>query len=169
VHWLPAANEDPGPLYIKTGGEFLEAPESAVIDCARRLARARLRPGAPVLNNLESWFEFLQVQLGPRDREVFAVILLDAQRRLINYVELFEGTLEFTSVWARDVVMCALSNRAAAVVLVHNHPSGGCDPSPGDLAVTSRLKQALALVEIKVLDHLIVGEGLTSMAWRGFI
>ena len=169
VRGLPAANDNTGPLYIKTGSDFLEAPESAVIDCARRLTLARFRPGAPVLDDLESLYEFLQVQLGSRDREVFAMILLDNQRKLIDYVELFEGTLDFATVWPRDVVICALSKGASLVVLVHNHPSGACEPSIADRAVTVRLKQALALIEIKVLDHLIIGESMTSMAARGMV
>ncbi|MEJ1963936.1 MAG: JAB domain-containing protein [Gammaproteobacteria bacterium] len=169
VRGLPTATEDTGPLYIKADGNFLEAPASAVIDSARRLTLARFRPGAPVLDDLERLYEFLQVQLGPRDREVFALILLDNHRKLIDYVELFEGTIDFATVWPRDVVMCALSKCASSVVLVHNHPSGLCEPSIADKAVTTRLKQALALIEIKVLDHLIIGTSMTSMAARGMV
>ena len=97
------------------------------------------------------------------------MILLGNHRKFIDYVELFEGTLDFATVWPRDVVMCALSKGASLVVLVHNHPSGACEPSMADKAVTVRLKQALALIEIKVLDHLIIGESVTSMAARGMV
>ncbi|MEJ1965147.1 MAG: JAB domain-containing protein [Gammaproteobacteria bacterium] len=93
---------------------------------------------------------------------------LDNHRKLIDYVELFEGTIDF-AIWPRDVVMCALSKCASSVVLVHNHPSGLCEPSIANKAVTARLKQALALIEIKVLDHLIIGASTTSMAARGMV
>ena len=102
--------------------------------------------------------------------EVFAVLLLDAQHRLINLVELFRGTLTQTSVYPREVVCLALERRAAAVILAHNHPSGATDPSQADIALTRILKEALALVDVRVLDHFVVAAGSTaSFAERGLI
>jgi DNA repair protein RadC len=109
------------------------------------------------------------LKLGPRDREVFAVILLDARLRLIEYVELFEGSVDGAAVFPREVVRCAVGKRAAAVVLVHNHPSGGAEPSAADRVVTGRLREALGLVDVGVVDHFIVGERVCSMRERGWV
>lgn len=102
--------------------------------------------------------------------EVFAVLFLDSRHRVIAYEELFQGTLDGSEVHPREVARRALQHNAAALVFGHNHPSGNPEPSAADRAVTARLKQALALVEVRVLDHFIVGDGAaTSMAQRGWV
>jgi DNA repair protein RadC len=114
--------------------------------------------------------ELLRVRLGRLDHEVFAVLLLDAQHRLIDLVELFRGTLTQTSVYPREVVKLALAQNAACVILAHNHPSGVPEPSRADEHLTQTLKSALALVDVRVLDHVVVAAGSTvSMAERGLV
>ena len=114
--------------------------------------------------------DYLRLNLAQRDREVFAAVYLDAQNRVIKVQELFTGTLTQTSVFPRDVVRYALLNNAAAVIFAHNHPSGLAEPSRADELLTQALKQALALVDVKVLDHFIVGAGgAMSFAERGLL
>lgn len=114
--------------------------------------------------------DYLQRHLRHRPHEVFAMLLLDTQHHLIEYCELFRGTIDGASVYPREVVKQALAVNAAAVIFAHNHPSGVAEPSQQDRRITERLQDALALVEIRVLDHMIVGEGaVTSFAERGLI
>ena len=114
--------------------------------------------------------QYVTARLRSRPREVFALLLLDNQHRLLLFKELFEGTLDAAAVYPREVVKLALSNNAAAVILAHNHPSGVAEPSQADQQITRRLIDALALVDIRVLDHLVVGEGVpVSFAERGLI
>jgi DNA repair protein RadC len=114
--------------------------------------------------------DYLRLKLAPKDHEVFAVVFLDAQNRVIEFEEMFRGTLTQTSVYPREVVRAAMKHNAACVVLAHNHPSGNATPSRADEALTHTLKAALALVDVRVLDHFIVttGEAL-SMAERGLM
>ena len=101
--------------------------------------------------------DYLRLQLGPHPHEVFAVLFLDAQNRLLALEEMFRGTLTQTSVYPREVVKRALELRAGAVILAHNHPSGAAEPSRADEYLTQTLKSALALVDVRILDHLVVG------------
>ena len=112
----------------------------------------------------------MSAQLRHRQSEVFALILLNTQNQLIKFVELFNGTIDSASVYPREVVKTALSHNAAAVILAHNHPSGIAEPSEPDKAITKRLQQALQLVDIRTLDHLVVGDTeAVSFAERGWI
>ena len=114
--------------------------------------------------------DYLRLLLAGRPHEVFVVVFLDAQNRVIATEEMFRGTLTQTSVYPREVVIEALSRNAAAVILCHNHPSGVPEPSRADEALTRTLKQALALVDVRVLDHLIVaGAATVSFAERGLL
>ena len=114
--------------------------------------------------------DYLRVLLGDRPHEVFAVVFLDAQHRVLDAVELFRGTLTQTSVYPREVVLEALSRHAAAVILAHNHPSGHPEPSTADEVLTQTLKSALALVDVRVLDHFVVTRcTAVSLAERGLI
>jgi DNA repair protein RadC len=113
---------------------------------------------------------FFQDKLAGLEREVFAAVFLDTRHRLIEYVELFQGTIDGAEVHPREVVRQALRCNAAAVIVAHNHPSGTTDPSAADRAVTARLKQALALVDVRLLDHIIVaGDSSLAMASRGWV
>jgi DNA repair protein RadC len=112
--------------------------------------------------------DFLRLKLGALEHEVFAVLLLDAQNRLIDYQEMFRGTVTQTSVYPREVVKEALSRNAAAAIFAHNHPSGVAEPSHADETLTRTLKQALGLVDVRVLDHFIVaGDAIQSFAESG--
>ena len=113
---------------------------------------------------------YLQVALAKRDHEVFMVLFLDVQNRVIAAEEMFRGTLTQTSVYPREVVKRVLELNAAAVIFAHNHPSGGTEPSRADEALTRTLREALALIDCRVLDHVIVGcNSVTSMAERGLL
>jgi DNA repair protein RadC len=115
--------------------------------------------------------DWLKLKLGGLDHEVFGALWLDAQNRLIGWDELFRGTLTQTSVYPREVVKQALTRNAAAVILAHNHPSGLTEPSAADEALTHSLKEALGLVDVRVLDHFIVAGRATplSFAERGLL
>ena len=114
--------------------------------------------------------DYLGLQIAHREHEVFAVLFLDAQNRLLRFEELFRGTLTQTSVYPREVVKRALTCHAAAVVLAHNHPSGAAEPSRADEFLTQTLKRALQLVDVRVLDHIVVGRGeVVSFAERGLL
>ena len=114
--------------------------------------------------------DFLRLVLGGRQQEVFMVLFLDSQNRLITSEELFQGTLSQTSVYPREVVKRSLANNSAGVILAHNHPSGLTEPSQADRLLTTALKQALALVDVRVLDHIVVGEEeALSFAEKGLI
>jgi DNA repair protein RadC len=113
--------------------------------------------------------DFLSFKLSKYEREVFAVMLLDSQHKLIDYQELFFGTINAASVYPREVVKTVLTNNAAAVIFAHNHPSGEIEPSQADIAITNRLKNALALIDVSVLDHVVIGKSATSFAERGLL
>ena len=114
--------------------------------------------------------EYLRAKLAGFEHEVFAVLFMDTQHRLIEYAEMFRGTIDGASVYPRELVKEALRLNAAAVIVSHNHPSGNPEPSGADRALTQRLKEALGLVDVRVLDHVIVaGSDTTSLAERGLL
>jgi DNA repair protein RadC len=110
---------------------------------------------------------YLKLVMGHYEHEVFACLLLDSQHQLLHYQKLFDGTLNSASVYPREVIKCVLATNAAAVIFAHNHPSGNCQPSQADQHITQRLKKALALIDVSVLDHIIVGSETYSMADHG--
>ena len=149
------------------GGSAKRAELVAVLELARRALAEQLR-SQPVFETPGAVKDYLQLQLGQRPHEVFAVLFLDSQHRLIALEELFRGTLSQTSVYPREVALRALHHHAAAVVLAHNHPSGHVQPSRADEVLTQTLKTALGLLDVRVLDHVIVGPGQAlSMAEQG--
>ena len=129
----------------------------AVLELARRHLGERLQRGDLLLNP-EATRRYLITTLGDLPHEVFCCLFLDTRHRLICYEELFQGTIDGASVHPREVVRRALHHNAAAVILAHNHPSGVAEPSDADQRITRRLKQALQLMDIRVLDHLVVGD-----------
>jgi DNA repair protein RadC len=154
---------------IKGLGPAKRAEVVAVLELARRALAQELQH-KPLFDSPKSVREYLQLQLGARAHEVFAVLFLDSQNRLIALEELFRGTLTQTSVYPREVVLRALHHHAAALVLAHNHPSGEARPSRADEALTQSLKAALALVDVRVLDHFIVTrDAAVSMAELGLV
>jgi DNA repair protein RadC len=151
------------------GGTAKRAELIAVLELARRALAEQLKE-RPVFDAPGAVKNYLQLQLSARRHEVFAALFLDAQHRLIALEELFRGTLTQASVYPREVVVRALHHHAAAVVLAHNHPSGDVEPSRADEALTQALKAALALVDVRVLDHVVVAAGRSlSMAERGLL
>ena len=154
---------------IKGLGPAKRAELAAVIEMARR-ALAQQLSAAPVFDSPQCVKDYLQLHLGNLPHEVFAVLFLDAQHRLIKLDQMFTGTLGQTSVYPREVVKLALTRNAGAVILAHNHPSGVAEPSRADEFLTQSLKNALALVDVRVLDHLVIGQGqVVSFAERGLL
>jgi DNA repair protein RadC len=156
-------------MVCDSAGVYRTATEAEVLGYARQLLSRRLCRGAP-LSSPESVAEYLCLQLGALDHEVFGVVFVDAQLRVLAYEPMFRGTLTQTSVYPREVVKQALRWGAASVLLVHNHPSGLLEPSRADELLTNTLKTALALVDVRVLDHFIVsGSQHLSFAQRGLL
>jgi DNA repair protein RadC len=154
---------------VKGLGAAKRAQFAAAIEIARRSLGEQLGAGA-ALTSPGAVRDYLRLALGAREHEVFMALFLDAQHRVLAAEELFRGTLTQTSVYPREVVKAALRANAAAVILAHNHPSGAAQPSRADELLTRNLKEALALVEVKVLDHFIVaGSHAISFAERGLL
>lgn len=151
------------------GGSTKRSELIAVLELARRAMGEKLK-ARTVFDSPEAVKSYLQLHIGSRPCEVFAVVFLDVQHRLIALEEMFRGTLTHTSVYPREVVTSALRHQAAAVVLAHNHPSGSVEPSRADESLTQTLRAALALVDVRVIDHVIVGPGRSfSMAEGGLL
>jgi DNA repair protein RadC len=156
-------------LEVKGLGEAKSAQLSAAVELARRSLHEELKSGT-ALTSPGGVRDFLRLALAGRQHEVFVCIWLDAQHRVIKSDELFRGTLTQTSVYPREIVKAALAANAAAVIFAHNHPSGVAQPSQADELLTRNLKEALSLVEVKVLDHFIVaGSQALSFAERGLL
>jgi DNA repair protein RadC len=150
-------------------GPAKRAELAAVLEIARRALLQQLE-ARPVLSAMSQVKEYVSLQLRHLPHEMFAVLFLDGQHKLIRLEEMFRGTLTQTSVYPREVVKRALELHAGAVILAHNHPSGMTEPSHADRLLTDRLKTALQLVDVRVLDHLVVaGPFVTSFAERGLL
>jgi len=158
------------PLLVRdVAGTYRSAQPDEVLRAAQQVLVGQVR-GSDVLSSPAAVKDFLRLRLGALPHEVFAVVHLDAQHRVLDYIELFRGTVTQTSVYPREVVKEALARNAAALLLCHCHPSGLAEPSRADEFLTQTLKSALALVDVRVLDHLIVaGPTILSMAERGLL
>lgn len=143
--------------------------ELDVLEAAAKILDRHIKVAGAAMESPEAVRMFLRIKLEHREREVFAVMLLDSKHRLIEYRELFFGTIDQAPVYPREVIKAALAANAGACILVHNHPSGNPEPSAADIALTSRLRDALALVDVRVLDHFIVGREIVSLAELGKI
>lgn len=140
----------------------------AVMEIARRHLREQL-DRQNCLTSPSQTIEYLRAQLRDHDYEVFACLMLDNRNRVIAFREMFRGTIDGASVYPREVVKQALADNAAAVIFAHNHPSGVSEPSQSDINITERLKKALQLVDIRVLDHVIVGDSITCLSEQGLV
>lgn len=141
----------------------------AVLEMSKRYLNETLEK-QDVISSPEQTRQYLKHQLRDRPYEVFAALFLDNRHQVIKFEELFHGTIDGASVYPREVVKKALEHNAAALIVAHNHPSGVAEPSTADERITLRLKEALGLVDIRLLDHLIIGDGeITSLAERGVI
>jgi DNA repair protein RadC len=155
-------------IHDQQSGTRLASSEE-ILKAARDVMNRKVRRGTS-MSSPQLVQDFLAVKLGNLEHEMFCVLFLDKRHRLIEYVELFRGTIDGASVHPREVVKLALAKNAAAVVLAHPHPSGIAEPSHADELITSRLRDALSLVEIRVLDHVIVAGGsVVSFAQRGLL
>ena len=154
-----------------TGTYLVESPvtETDILLLARQLATLRLRRGR-ALTSPKEVFNHLQALLAEYEHEVFALLMLDSRHRVVAFEEVFRGTLDGASVYPREVVKIALEHNAAAMILVHNHPSGDPEPSQADRTLTTKLQGALNLVGVRTLDHIVVGhEGCVSLAEQGYL
>lgn len=150
-------------------GNAKYAQLQAVLEMGRRHLSATMKSG-DLLTSPDLVRQYLSAQLRHQPREVFAVLFLDNQNRLIAYEELFFGTIDGASVYPREVVRRAMSHNAAALILSHNHPSGVAEPSQADQRITQRLQAALELIDVRVLDHMVVGDTeVISFAERGLL
>ena len=154
---------------VKGLGPAKRAQFEAALELARRSLKDELRSGS-ALTSPGAVRDYLRLAIADREHEVFVCLWLDAQHRVLRFEELFRGTLTQTSVYPREIVKAGLQANAAAVIFAHNHPSGAAQPSRADELLTRNLKDALALVEVKVLDHFIVaGHHTVSFAERGLL
>lgn len=155
-------------LYVRSRtGRYRTATADRVVAAARAVTEQRVQRGQ-TFSDPTLVCRYFQGMLGCLEREVFAAAFLDTRHRFIEYAELFRGTIDSAEVHPREVVKHALRCNAAAVILAHNHPSGTTEPSAADRAVTTRVKQALALIDVRMIDHVIVGGNQTlSMAAAG--
>ena len=165
-------SEQPAPYsFILHNKRALEPvyDDQAVIDQAIAILDDRIK-NTDTLTDPDAVKKYLRLKLSGLEHEVFSMLLLDTRHHVIEFVELFRGTIDGASVYPREVVKEALNNNAAAVIFAHNHPSGVAEPSRADEQLTGRLRSALETVDIRVLDHIIIGEGEpVSFAERGLI
>lgn len=149
-------------------GDYRVASPEEVLAAAGKIIAHRYRRGT-FLSSASASKDYFQHRLSLRNQEVFAALFLDNRHRIILYEELFFGTIDSASVHPRIVAQKALKINAAAVIVAHNHPSGSSEPSQADKNLTYRLREALALVEVRLLDHIIVGEDCTSLSENGLM
>lgn len=154
------------PQYIASA---LSAEESAIIVQAQAILSNHLRKNGPAFTSPDLVCTYLRTRFFGLEHEEFHIIYLDNQHRLLQTEKMFRGTIDGASVYPREVAKAALRWNAAALIFVHNHPSGVCEPSQADRNITQKLKDALALFDIKVLDHFIVGDEVYSFAEHGLI
>ncbi len=156
-------------LDLFTSSFSLVEPRNIVAEALNILSR-QIKSGKSVMNSPEVVKDYCRLKLATREHEVFGVLFLDNQHRVIEFKELFRGTINSCSIPVREVAKEALSVNAAAVIFTHNHPSGVCEPSIADIDITRELQKALTVFDVRVLDHIIVSvEGTVSLAERGQI
>ncbi len=164
---LLAANEEQF-CQSKGLGQAKYVQMQAVVEMSRRYLEEKIQRG-DALENVSDVKNYLKSRLQHYPFEVFSCLFLDNKHRVIEYEELFRGTIDGASVHPRELVRRALHHNAAAIILAHNHPSGLAEPSQSDVQITSRLKQALEMIDVRVLDHFIIGDEMVSFAERGLL
>lgn len=166
---LPLVGRDAALHVREADGHYRLASAEEVLVHARCVLARRVRRGA-AMSSPQTVRDYLRLRFGAREHEVFCVLFLDAQNRIVDFAELFRGTVTQTSVYPREVVKEALARNAASVILAHNHPSGSAEPSRADEHLTQVLRQALGLIDVRVLDHIVVSTAeAVSMAERGLL
>jgi DNA repair protein radc len=165
----PVLNDETAAIYAVNGQDARKEEDDLIAKALSILDARMFTRGATMEDPLAS-AQYLKLKLASNTREVFACLFLDNKHRVIAFEEMFFGTIDSASVYPREIVVAALKHNACAVILAHNHPSGSPDPSAADIALTSRLRNALGMVDVRVLDHFVIGEGrATSMVARGMI
>lgn len=149
-------------------GEAKYVQLQAVVEMSRRYFDEKLKRGEEI-TSASAVKNYLKSKLRDYQHEVFACLFLDNRHRIIKFEEMFTGTIDSASVYPREVVKRAISHNAAALILAHNHPSGVAEPSDSDERITQRLKEALALIDVRVLDHFVIGDEVVSFAERGLL
>lgn len=156
-------------LYVQDeDGTYLPATKQAIFSAAKRLSSYRFRKGAVIQTSEDAKDAILHKLVGYHC-EMFACLFLDSQHRVLEFQEMFRGTINTATVHPREVVKAAVQVNAAAVIFAHNHPSGITDPSAQDIELSTRLKEILKVIDVRVLDHLVVGETVLSMADAGYL
>ncbi len=156
-------------LYIQDqSGSYLPAPKETIFTEANRLSSFQLRRGVHIRSS-DAAKTAIRTRLHVHDCEMFACLFLDSAHRVLAWQEMFRGSINTATVHPREVVKEALRLNAAAIILAHNHPSGDSTPSRQDITLTERLREILAIIDVRVLDHLIVGDEITAMSDAGLI
>ncbi len=152
-------------------GAYQPAQPEQIINLAKQIISDKLHRGDNIeVTSPTAVMQFLQLQLAGKEQEIFSAMFLDTRHRLIEFKKMFFGTIDGASVHPREVVKAALKLNAAAVIFSHNHPSGVAEPSQSDIQITARLKSALALIDVRVLDHIVVTvDDCVSLAQRGHL
>ena len=156
-------------MYVRDAEGYLALSQDEVIREALNMARCRLRAGDQQLKNNRELVDFLTLKLAPLDYEVFGCVYLDVHLRVLAMVDLFRGTIDETAVHIREVAKEVLRYGAKSVVAYHNHPSMECEPSNLDIGITEKLRKALSLFDVRLIDHLIVGKRVYSFAEHGLL
>ena len=159
-----SVGDEQAATYTATGAQATRDAE--ILEQAEQILRRRFERLGTMAHPSDA-SNWLRIRLVTRDSEAFCVVLMDNRHRVIAFKELFQGTIDGASVYPREVVRACLHHNAAAVIFAHNHPSGNSEPSAADVAITRTLKQALDLIGVRVLDHLVIGETVTSLSQRG--
>ena len=158
--------------FIRDGeGAYQPAHPEQIINMAKQIISDRLHRGEDIeITSPQAVMQYLQLQLADKEQEIFSAMFLDTRHRLIKFEKMFYGTIDGASVHPREVVKAALKCNAAAVIFAHNHPSGVAEPSQADIQISTRLKSALALIDVRVLDHIVVTvDDSVSLAQRGHL
>ena len=156
-------------LFIQdNSGVYIPAPKETVFSAAKQLSGSQLRRGARI-NSSHLAREAIGYKLSGHQNEIFACLFLDCQHRILAFQEMFHGTVNSTTIHPREIIKAALQLNAAAVILAHNHPSGEIEPSHRDLELTKKLTEILKVVDVRVLDHLVIGDSVLSMADSGYM
>jgi len=150
-------------------GQYITATTPEIIKVGRSLCRSTLKKGTDFVENSEAAKEAIASKISPYQHEVFGCLFLDTKHRVLKWVVMFQGTINFTTVYPREVVKEALRLNAAAVVFAHNHPSGDTAPSQQDIDLTNKLKEILKVIDVNVLDHIVVGDTNVSFSDMGLM
>ena len=155
-------------LFIKDEqGQYITATTPEIIKEGRSRTRSTLKRGSEFIGGSQEAKEAIASKISSYQHEVFGCLFLDTKNCILEWKEMFQGTIDSTTVYPREVVKESLRLNAAKVILAHNHPSGNTDPSPQDIELTKKLKEILKIIDVKILDHIIVGDNLTSFADSG--